>query len=274
MNKLVLVLLSFVFVACSKVGVGYSVGTSQIQSRVDDAFDFAWTKEKDIDRFLASQFEKNKKPVFKKLKDLIARLDSLSQKENLSQEEKDLLHQYLLDYQKESIALFKPSFDKVMQEIGDQELKNFKEYSAEQLSEKKEEALDKKSFKKRKTANLKRVAKFLLGDLTKPQEESITKFVDNHIGFYVEQIEMRKIFNEELVKLYPKKDKMSELSVAYYCGDQSIRTAGYNKARATFEVDLKGLIFGLWDQKSPEQKDFFQKRLKDISLEVDKILIE
>lgn len=274
MKKLGLILLPLAFLACSKVGVGYSIGSSQIESRVDDAFDFSRSKSKDVNRFLDSQFDKNKKPVFKKLKELIVKIDAFSQKENLSQEEKDLFHQLLLDYQKEMITLFKPSFDKVMQEVGDSEIKNFKEYSAEQISEKKEEASDKKSFKKRKIANLTKVAEFLLGDLTNSQEQQVAKFVDNHLNFYAEQINMRKIFNDELIKLYPQKDKMTDLSLAYYAGDNNIRTDEYKKARSVFEQDMKKLIFSLWEQKNGEQKYFFQKRLKDIGHEVDKIIVE
>lgn len=275
MKKLILILiLPVAFLACSKVGVGYSIGTNQIESRVDDAFDFPRSKSKDVNRFLDSQFVKNKKPVFKKLKELISKVETLSQKENLTQEEKDLLHQYLLDYQKEMIVLFKPSFDKVMQEVGDSEIKNFKEYSNEQISEKKEEASDKKSFKKRKIANVTKVAEFLLGDLTKSQEQQVVKFVDDHLNFYVEQIDMRKNFNDDLIKLYPQKEKMTDLSLAYYAGDNNIRTDEYKKARVVFELDLKSFIFALWDQKNSEQKEFFKKRLKDIGHEVDKILIE
>lgn len=274
MKKLVLILTSLAFLACSKVGVGYSIGTNQIESRVDDAFDFSRSKSKDVNRFLDSQFAKNKKPVFKKLKELIAKIENLSQRESLTQEEKDQLHQYLLDYQKEMITLFKPSFDKVMQEIGDAEIKNFKEYSTEQISEKKEEAEDKRAFKKRKIANLKKVAEFLLGDLSKSQEQQVAQFVDDHLGFYVEQIEMRKNFNDDLIKLYPQKDKMTDLSVAYYGGDNGVRTDQYKKARTVFELDMKKFIFSLWDQKTGEQKDFFQKRLKDVRVEVDKVLVE
>lgn len=274
MKKLILILLPVALMACSKVGVGYSIGTNQIENRVDDAFDFSRSKSKDVNRFLDSQFTKNKKPVFQKLKELITKINTLSKKESLSQEEKDQLHQCLLDYQKEMITLFKPSFDKVMQEVGDSEIKNFKEYSEKQITEKKEEASDKKSFQKRKIANLTKVAEFLLGDLSKSQEQLLAQFVDDHLKFYIEQLDMRKNFSDDLIKLYPQKDKMAELSLAYYAGDNSIRTDNYKKARTVFELDMKNLIFSLWDQKSVEQKEFFQKRLQDISLEVDKILIE
>lgn len=274
MKKLVLILTSLAFLACSKVGVGYSIGSNQIENRVDDAFDFSRSKSKDVNRFLDSQFDKNKKPVFRKLKELITKIEGLSQKESLSQEEKDQLHQYLLDYQKEMITLFKPSFDKVMQAVGDSEIKNFKTYSAEQISEKKEETANKKSFKKRKIANVTKVAEFLLGDLTSSQEQQVAKFVDDHLNFYVEQIDMRKNFNDDLIKLYPQKEKMTELSLAYYAGDNNVRTEEYKKARTVFEQAMKSFIFTLWEQKNNEQKEFFQKRLKDISHEVDKILIE
>lgn len=272
MKKLGLILLPLLFLACSKVGVGYSIGTNQIENRVDDAFDFPRAKSKDVEQFLSSQFDKNKKTVFKKLKEILTQLDTLSKKESLTAEDKDQLHQHLLDYQKEMITLFKPSFEKVMQEVGEEEIKNFKKYSAEQISEKKEESEDKKSFRKKKISNLTKVVEFLLGDLSKSQEDQVAKFVDDHLNFYIEQIEMRKVFNDDLIKLYPQKDKMADLSIAYYSGDNDIRTDEYKKSRTTFELGMKNLIFSLWDQKSGEQKEHFQKRIKDISSEVDKII--
>lgn len=260
--------------ACSKVGMGYSIGTHQIRSRVEDAFDFSRPKSKDVDRYLSSQFDKNKKTVFLKIKELLTKIDQLSNKQNLTQEDKDQLHQYLLDFQKEMITLFKPSFEKVMQEVGENEIKNFKEYSKEQITEKKEESEDKKDFKKKKIANMTRVIEFFMGDLTKTQEQLVADYVDTHLSFYIDQIDMRKVFNEDLIKLYPQKDKMTDLSLAYYAGDNAIRTDDYKKARAVFEQDMKKFIFTLWDQKSNEQKDFFQNRLKDVNREIDKILIE
>ena len=125
MKKIGLIFLSLAFLSCSKVGVGYSIGTHQIQNRVDDAFDFPRAKSKVVDRYLSAEFDKNKKTVFRKLKELLSKMETLAQKENPTQVEKDLLHQYLKDYQKEMITLFKPSFDKVMQEVGDSIIKYF-----------------------------------------------------------------------------------------------------------------------------------------------------
>lgn len=267
-----LILLCFVFWSCSRASIGYSIGANQIQSRVDDAFDFSRAKSKDVNRFLSSQFDKNKKTTFIKVKELLSKLDLLSQKETLTVEDKDQLHQYLLDFQKEAIYLFKPSFEKVMQEVGDSEIQNFKDYSKEQIAEKKEEAEDLTAFKKRKIKNAIRVAEFLLGDLTKNQEQQITKFVESHLNFYIAQIDMRKSFNDDLIKLYPQKDKMTELSLSYYAGDNSIRTEEYKKARLSFELDMKSMIFSLWEQKTTEQKDHFRKRIKDIGLDLDKNL--
>lgn len=273
-TKLGLLLLTFVFLACSKVSVGYSLGTHQIQNRVEDAFDFSGSKSKEVNRFLSEEFDKNKKPVFKKLKDVLVKMEALSQKESPTQVEKDQLHQFLLDFQKELIVSFKSSFDKVIKEVGDAEIKNFKEYSADQIAEKREEALDKKSFKKKKIANFTRVAEFLLGDLTSEQEQQVAKFVDEHVDFYIQQIELRSGFSADFVKLFPQKDKMIDLSLAYFSGDQSVRSEDYKKARGAFELDMKNLIFSLWAQKTAEQKKFFQKRVQDISSEIDKILSE
>lgn len=268
-------LLLLLFLGCSKVGVGYNLGTKQIKSKVDDAFDFSpRSKSKEVDHFLSAEFAKNKKIFFVKLKEHLHKIEAITSKDQITAAEGDALHKDILNFQKEMILLFKPSFDKVIHEVSDAEMQVFKEYSAEQISEKEEEAANKKSFKKKKLSNIVRVAEFFLDDLSKDQEKLMEKFFDDHVNFYSEQIQMRKNFNADLVKLYPQKDKMIDLSIAYYSGDNSIRTENYVKQREIFEQDMKNFILEVWKLRSPEQKAFFHKRLKDILHEVDKILAE
>ncbi|MES2801261.1 MAG: hypothetical protein V4654_02115 [Bdellovibrionota bacterium] len=275
MMKLGLIFLPLLFVGCSKVGVGYSLGTSQIKSRVDDAFEFSpRSKNKEVDQFLSAEFAKNKKIFFVKLKEQLQKVEALTLKEQISTAEGNVFHKDVVSFQKEMILLFKPSFDKVIHEVSDAEIKVFKEYTDEQISEKEEEAADKKSFKKKKLANFERIAEFFLDDLSKDQEKLMENFFDEHLNFYTEQIQMRKIFNADLIKLYPQKDKMLDLSLAYYSGDNSIRTDTYKKQREIFENDFKNFILEIWKIRSPEQKAYFQKRLKDILHEVDKILTQ
>lgn len=275
MKNLCVYLLPLLLLACSKVGVGYSLGTSQIKGKVDDAFEFTpRSKSKDVDRFLSAEFSKNKKVFFVKFKEQLHKLEVMAAKKDLTALEADQLLSEGLAFQRDMILLFKPSFNKVIAEIGDAEIKVFKEYSSEQISEKEEEAENKKSFKKKKLSNLTRVAEFLLDDLTKEQEALANRFVDEHLDFYKEQIQLRKRFNTDLIKFYPQKDKMLDLSLAYYSGDSSIRTDDYKKRRAAFEQDTKNLIISLWKMRTNEQTAYFQNRLKDILKEVDKILSE
>lgn len=276
MIKLGLYLLTLLLCAsCSKVGVGYSLGTNQIKSRVDDAFEFSpRSKSKDVDHFLSAEFSKNKKVFFVKLKEHLHKIEVLTAKDQITDAEGDVLRKDASSFQKDMILLFKPSFEKVIGEVSDAEMKVFKEYTDEQISEKEEEAADKKAFKKKKLSNFSRIAEFFLDDLSKDQEKLMEKFFDEHLNFYSEQIQMRKIFNADLIKLYPQKDKMIDLSLAYYSGDNSIRTDTYKQQREIFENDFKNFILEIWKIRSPEQKIFFQKRLKDILREVDKILAQ
>lgn len=275
MIKLGLYLLTLLMFSCSKVGVGYSLGTNQIKSRVDDAFEFSpRSKSKDVDQFLSAEFSKNKKVFFVKLKEHLHKIETLTAKDQITDMEGEILHRDATTFQKDMILLFKPSFDKVIREVSDAEMKVFKEYTDEQISEKEEEAADKKAFKKKKLSNFTRIAEFFLDDLTKEQEKLMEKFFDEHLNFYAEQIQMRKVFNADLIKLYPQKDKMLDLSLAYYSGDNSVRTDNYKKQRDIFETDFKDFILQIWKIRTPEQKAFFQKRLKDILHEVDKILAQ
>lgn len=275
MKYLIVLILPFLLLACSKVGVGYSLGTSQINSKVDDAFEFSpRSKSKDVDKFLSAEFSKNKKIFFVKLKEQLHKLEALSVKSDLTAADADQLHTESLAFQKDMILLFKPSFNKVMTEVGDAEIKVFKDYSSEQISEREEQAENKKAFRKKKLSNITRVAEFILDDLTKEQEALAAKFIDEHIDFYAQQIQLRKKFNADFIKLYPQKDKMLDLSLAYYSGDTSIRTDDYKKQRDSFELDMKNLIVSLWKMRTKEQTIFFQKRLKEIITEVDKIISE
>lgn len=277
MIKLGLYLLTLLLLctSCSKVGVGYSLGTNQIKSRVDDAFEFSpRSKSKDVDQFLSAEFSKNKKVFFVKLKEHLHKIEVLTVKDQITDSEGEALRKDASTFQKDMILLFKPSFEKVIGEVSDAEMKVFKEYTDEQISEKEEEAANKKSFKNKKLSNFVRIAEFFLDDLSKDQEKLMEKFFDEHLNFYAEQIQMRKIFNADLIKLYPQKDKMIDLSLAYYSGDNGIRTETYIKQREIFENDFKNFILEIWKIRSPEQKAFFQKRLKDILREVDKILAQ
>lgn len=270
-----LYLLFLMLFSCSKVGVGYSLGTNQIKSRVGDAFEFTpRAKSKDVDHFLSEEFVKNKKVFFVRLKEHLHKVEALTAKDQITEAEGETLHKDAIAFQKDMIMLFKPSFDKVIREVSDAEMKVFKEYTDEQISEKEEEAANKKSFKKKKLANFVRIAEFFLDDLSKDQEKLMEKFFDEHLNFYTEQIQMRKLFNADLIKLYPQKDKMIDLSLAYYSGDNSIRTDTYKKQREIFEQDFKNFILEIWKVRSAEQKVFFQKRLKDILQEIDKILAQ
>lgn len=275
MKIILIILVPLFLLACSKVGVGYSVGTSQVQNRVDDAFDFhPRAKSKDVDRFLSEQFENNKKPFFIKVKDLLQKFEAQSIKKELTTAEVNELHRASVNFRKDIIEMFRPSFNKVLTEVGDTEIKVFKDYTSEQISEREEEVANKKSFKKKRLSSLIRVAEFFLDDLTKEQEALASKFVEEHLDFYAEQIQARKSFNQELVKLYPQKDKMINLSLAYYSGDSDIRTEIYKKQREVFEQDMKNFILSLWNRRTSEQTAFFQKRLFDVIAEIDKIITE
>lgn len=275
MKLLGVLLLSFLLMACSKVGVGYSLGARQIKGKVEDAFEFSpRAKKKEVDNFLSEQFDKNKKVFFMKLKEELRKIETLAAKDQITSAEGETLHKDALNFQKEMILLFKPSFEKVMTEISEAEMKVFKEYTTEQIEEKTEEAANKKAFKKKKVSNTTRMAEFFLDDLTKDQEKLIEKFVDDHVNFYTEQIQMRKHYNEDMIKLYPQKEKMLSLSLAYYSGDNRIRTDQYVKQREIFENDFKNFILDMWKLRTPEQKAFFQDRIKDIIKEIDKIIAE
>ena len=275
MKILGVLILSFLLLACSKVGVGYSLGTRQIKGKVDDAFEFSpRAKNREVNKFLSEQFDKNKKVFFVRLKEELHKVEVLTAKDQITPAEGETLHKDAINFQKEMILLFKPSFEKVMTEISEAEMQVFKEYTTEQIQEKTEEAANKKAFKKKKLSNSTRIAEFFLDNLTKEQKNLLEKFFDDHVNFYTEQIQMRKHFNEDLIKLYPQKDKMLNLSLAYYSGDNSIRTDQYVKQRVVFEADIKNFILDMWKLRTPEQKTYFQNRIKDILKEIDKILAE
>lgn len=261
--------------SCSKVGVGYSIGSKLVQNKVDDAFDFKpKAKSKGVDQFLSAEFKKKRKIFFIRAKSLVLSLQLLSQKDPITDSDAEKLYQEVGKFQKDMIQLFRPSFQKVMTEVGDAELKVFNEYSVEQMSEKEEQVNDLKSFKKKKHKNIERLTDFLLDDVTSNQEKLIEKFVAKHIDFYKLHLQIRKKFDTDLIKIYPEKDKMIDLSIAYYSGDPAIRSDIYNKQREIFESEMRSMILEIWKLRTPSQKNFFQQRLTELLKEIEKVIAE
>ena len=85
MKTLGVFILPFLLLACSKVGVGYSLGTRQIKGKVEDAFEFSpRAKNKEVNKFLSEQFDKNKKVFFAKLKEELHKVEVLTAKDQVT----------------------------------------------------------------------------------------------------------------------------------------------------------------------------------------------
>ena len=67
-NFFFLCILALVTQSCTKVGLGYRLGTGEVRSRIADSFDYQPSnKSRKVDFALKEHFETNKKPVFIKI---------------------------------------------------------------------------------------------------------------------------------------------------------------------------------------------------------------
>ena len=174
--------------------------------------------------------------------------------------------------QTDIIDLFTPSFELVLTESEETEIKSFTMYYLKKYTEKKEELAAFDSYKKNKTKSFKRIIGFIFDEINPQQEALINSFVIANIDYYRGQIEIRKKFNDDLVKLYPDKKKMIDFSLKYYKSDEDICTADYKKIRTQFEDNLKKFILSIWLQTTPKQKTYFASILKDVESEIESII--
>lgn len=259
--------------SCTKVGLGYHLGTGEIRSRIAESFDFQPSnKSRKVDFALKEQFENNKKPVFAKIQNVLKSIITATEKKQTELTDVNALFTQAKRIQIDIIDLFKPSFELVLTEIEDPEVKSFSKYYIKNYNEKKEELASVDSYKSKRIKSFKRIIGFIFDEINPQQEVLINEFVTNNIEYYRTQIEIRKKFNDDLIKLYPDKKKMIDLSLKYYKSDEDIRTADYKKIRAQFEDNLKKFVLLLWLQTTPKQKLHFLSILKDIESEIESII--
>lgn len=276
MNKINFLLFSFFLIfnlSCTKVGLGYRLGTGQVRSRIAESFDYQPSnKARKVDFALKEHFEKNKKPVFIKAQIFLKTIKAAAAKNDPILTDIDVLFEQAQLLQTEIIDLFRPSFELVLTEIEDPELKSFSKYYLKKYNEKKEELAGLDTYKKSKTKSFTRIIDFIFDETNPKQESLINDFVIAHIDYYRNQIEIRKKFNEDLIKLYPDKKKMINFSLKYYKSDEDIRSADYKKQRALFEDNFKKFILSIWLQTTPKQKTYFSSILIDIESEIESII--
>ncbi len=270
-------LLSLIFLfliqSCTKVGLGYRLGTGEVRSRIAENFDFQPSnKSRKVDFTLKEHFENNKKPVFVKIQIFLKSIIAATKKKQSEPADVEALFRPAKLLQTDLIDLFRPSFELVLTEIEEPEIKSFSKFYLKKYNEKKEELAVFDSYKKNKTKSFTRIIGFIFDEVSPQQEDLINSFVIANIDYYRGQIEIRKKFNDDLVKFYPDKKKMIDLSLKYYKSDEDIRTADYKKSRSQFEGNLKKFILSVWVQTTPKQKTYFSSILKDIESEVESII--
>lgn len=264
----------FLITSCTKLSLGYKFGTSTLKSRLYDSFEFtSRDKTHQLNKHFDKVFAENKKPFFTLLKKTINRIQQ-DIRQNITLETVHNLHLDLIKTQRQVVEIYADSFSVVFGFVSNVELENYKKYVEEKNIELNAEAKDLTKFKDKKVKNFERAFDFLLNDITDEQLEWVRKFVDDNQLYYLNQINIRHKFNQELISLYPDKTKMKNLSVAYFAGDSSIRTDEYQKERLLFESNMKHFIVKVYKSLTVKQKAFLEERLFELIRDIDKELSE
>lgn len=259
--------------SCTKVSLGYRLGSGEVRSRLAESFDFQPSnKSRKVDFALKEHFENNKKPVFVKIQIFLKSIITATEKKQPELTDVNTLFSQAKQLQIDIVDLFKPSFELVLTEIEDPEVKSFSKYYLKKYNEKKEELASVDSYKSKRIKSFKRIIGFIFDEINPQQEVLINEFVTDNIEYYRTQIEIRKKFNDDLIKLYPDKKQMIDLSLKYYKSVEDIRTADYKKIRAQFEDNLKKFVLSMWLQTTPKQKTYFASILKNIESEIESII--
>jgi len=254
-------------VACTKLSIGYSLGSRQIKGRIQDSFDFDTKKKRyEIDSTLSEQFDSHKNKVFAEFLDCFENLNLIANQKKISEEDLLKLYDRVKTAQVKNIGLFKESFKKVVFSIEDHELNSFKKYSSDKTNEFRKKLENETRFIEEKQENIEKTIRFFFDDISDDQRKIVQEFVNKNIKFYKNQIEVRKGFFDNFIKLYPDHQKMMELAIGYYSGDQLYRDLDYIKERQAFEKEVAGLILKIWDNSSLKQRKNFFEVLSEIIL--------
>lgn len=256
-------LLSFTllfFFSCSKLETALKLAPHFLTSKIDDAFDFKSAKVSAIRNQLGSDIEKNKKAVALGLIDHIDATLDLSKKDKITAAEVSLIVEALRKTQLNTVELFKPTFDVVLNDLRDEEIVYFKKHSDRKLKKDLKEAGDRKDFLKDRMKSILRTLGYFFENISDQQKKLVEKFVNTHYEYFVERIEIRKKFSDSFHLKLLAKEPTVIFVMNYFSGEAKDFSLGPVKA---YLDDFSKFQAEFWNITSPVERNSFRQKLME-----------
>lgn len=270
--KYFLILLSSLFIfSCSRVEVIYQFAPKVAADKVDDAFDFKSARYKEVRHQIETDLKDNKKVIIQNINELIDVLSTLSVKESLTLKDFQDLALDIRQKQKVLIAFFKPSFEKVILNLSEEEVKSLSKYSAKTMEKNDEELREHKPFVDKRLEGFEKLMDYFFDDTTSEQKAIYGDFIRNNFEYFKAQSVARKEFVLQFNWPIQDKEKLKDNVMKYYSSDSSVRTATYATQLTLFEKNLIQLQLELWQTVTKKQKDYFRAKLTSLKTDLLKL---
>ena len=255
------------FFSCSRVELIYQFAPKVAADKVDEAFDFKSERYKEVRHQIEADFKINKVLIIRNINELIDVLSVLSIKENLTLKDLQDFSADVRRKQKTLIVLFQLSFEKVILNINEQEVKNLSKYTVESFEKIDEQLREHKPFIDKRVEGFVKLMDYFFNNATSEQKALYGDFVRKNFEYYKSQSTARREFVAQFNWPIQNKETLKNYVMQYYSGDSSVRSTSYAARLAIFEKNLIQLQYDLWKTLDKKQKDYF--RVKLITLKTD-----
>jgi hypothetical protein len=267
--KLILVLLVFGVLGCSRIDVVYDLAPRLVTNNLDDNFDFSSERYDQVKQMIASDF-KNNKGLLKT--EVIARIDELlaaADEKNLTEAQAEQFFQNIRKMQSKVIQSFAPSFNEVVTKMTKEEFENVKKETTERHEKAAERLEDKTKFKEKSFTGFERNMETLFDEVTDEQKKIYSDFIDRNYDYFKLQLEHRKSYLKRFEETFEDKVKLTDLVMKYYSADDSIKTAEQLKVQQSFTKDMFATTTKIWATLNAEQRIEYKKSLNEIKKDIE-----
>lgn len=266
---LILSLLVFGVLGCSRIDVAYDLAPRLVANNLDDNFDFSSERYNQVKQIIASDFKNNKGFL---RTEVLARIDELlavADEKNLTEAQVEQFFQNIRKMQGRVIQSFAPSFNEIVVKMTKEELENVKKETTERHKKAAERLEDKAKFKEKSFTGFERNMETLFDEVTDEQKKIYLDFVDRNYDYFKLQLEHRKSYLKRFEETFEDKAKLIELVMKYYSADDSIKTPEQLKVQQSFTKDMFATTTKLWTTLNAEQKTEYKKSLNEIKKDIE-----
>ena len=257
--------------SCSRVELIYKFAPKVIADKADDAFDFTSERYDKVRHQIESDLKKNKKVIVQNINELLDVLNSLSKKETLTSKDFQDLFLIIREKQKTLIYLFKPSFEEVILNTSQAEIKNINLFSEKKFEENDQFLNEKKPFVKKRVESFVKLMDYFFDAATPEQKKIYGTFIEKNWSYFQSQSTARKEFMTRLSWPILNREDLKDYVLKYYSSDPSTRSPKHADELLVFEKNLIEFQSALWLTISREQKNYFQAKLKTLKIDLLKL---